>query len=239
MSAVSFEAFGALAASDFPDTVKAGRHVFQAEAEGRIAYNIASRLELSKDDDLLDIGCGTGAITIPLVSQVKNLDVIDHAKVVEALLARAPETDAIYPYMGDFLSFRVPRYFDKVLIYSVVHYLTDEAEVLEFLRKAYGLLRPGGKMLVGDIPNVDRKRRFESSQFGAAFSKAWASRENGGNEFFDAIEADENRVAFDDAMIRRLIKDLGLRGRDYRVMAQPSAMPFGHTREDILITRPG
>ena len=239
MSVVSFQAFGDLAASGLPDTVKAGRHEFQAEAEEHIAYNIASRLELSKDDDLLDIGCGTGNITLSLIDIAGYVTVIDHPTVVAALLERCGGGRTIVGYSGDFLSRYIGPTFDKILAYSVVHYLAGEDEVLAFLRKAYGLLRPGGKMLVGDIPNADRKRRFEESQFGAAFAKAWKARNKGGNEFFAAINADENRVTFDDESVRRLMKGLGLRSKDYKVLAQPSTLPFGHTREDILITKPG
>ena len=198
-----------------------------------------SMMQSQKDKTLLDIGCGTGNITLSLIDIAGYVTVIDHPTVVSALLERCGGGRTIVGYSGDFLSRYIGPTFDKILAYSVVHYLAGEDEVLAFLRKAYGLLRPSGKMLVGDIPNADRKRRFEESQFGAAFAKAWKARANGSNEFFDAINADENRVEFDDGMIRRLMKGLGLRSKDYKVLPQPSTMPFGYTREDILITKPG
>ena len=244
MGASSFQAFGDLAASDLTNTVKAGRHAFQAEAEEHIAYNIASRLELSKDDNLLDIGCGTGNVTIRLLPYVKSITVVDHPNVVDALLARPAAMDRIYGHRGDWLRDGVDavegKCFHKILIYSVLHYLSFEKEVWSFLESALDLLWTGGKLMVGDIPNIDRKRRFEATTFGAAFSKAWAARSNGSdNKHFATIAADENRIEFDDAMILRLMKELELGAKDYIVLPQPSTLPFGHTREDIIITNPG
>lgn len=252
MSEVSFEAFGDLAASDLPDTMKAGRHGFQAKAEQAIVDDIAGKLQLKPTDSLLDIGCGIGNITIPLVGMVRSVTVVDHDRVIDTLLSKPIPLSSTHPrerlraYCGDFLHHSIGatliaegRSFDKILIYSVIHYLANEGEVLRFLQTAYLLLHPGGKLLVGDIPNADRKKRFEESPFGRAFSKAWAKRENGGNEFFDTINADENRVIFDAAVIRRLMKKLGLRDKDYSILSQPPDLPFGYTREDILITEPG
>ena len=227
-----------MAVSGLPDTVKAGRHAFQKEAEWDIVLDVAEKLQIRKADNLLDIGCGPGNIIIRLGHMARSVTVVDHERVIDDLLVR-PIPFPVHAYSGNFLEVRIPRYFDKILVYSVLHYLADEAEALAFLQKAYGLLRPGGMMLVGDIPNADKKRWFEGSQFGAAFSKAWDKRDINGNEFFAAIRADGNRAAFDNAVIRRLMKGLGVGGKDYDVLPQPTTLPFAYTREDILVTKPG
>lgn len=234
MSAVSFEAFGDLAASNLSHTEKAGRYAFQAEAESAVVDDIAAKLWLSPADSLLDIGCGTGNLLIPLSFRVRSAAGVDHEKVIGVLQRRHPE---IKTHAGNFLSVSIAGKFDKILIYSVLHYLTDEFEVCRFLRKALKLLRPGGRLLAGDIPNADRKRRFMESDFGRAFNEKWAAQGNGGNEFFEAINADKKMVEFNDEMIKRTINRLGLRACDYSIRTQPVNLPFGHTREDILIVK--
>ena len=45
----------------------------------------------------------------------------------------------------------------KIIIYSVLHCLNPEGEALSFLEKALSYLSPGGRLLIGDIANGDKK----------------------------------------------------------------------------------
>jgi len=52
---------------------------------------------------------------------------------------------------------------DAILAYSVLHYVFPEGSVFGFLDRAIELLAPGGSMLIGDIPNTSKRKRFFSS----------------------------------------------------------------------------
>jgi SAM-dependent methyltransferase len=242
MSGLSFETFGDLGASGLSDTEKAGRHRAQADDEKNIVADVIAKLDLGPTDDLLEIGCGTGTLLIPLSFQVASATGIDHENMIAALRRRFTEP-GLGTVAGNFLDLDVNGDFSKILIYSVLHYMSDEDEVVAFLERAANLLRPGGRLLIGDIPNDDRKRRFAESERGQRFNAEWAARveaqpsDKDAVALFARIGDDDRRVAFNDGVVLRLIDYFRGRGLDAFVVPQPSNLPFCHTREDILIMR--
>lgn len=242
MSGLSFEAFGDLGASDLTDTEKAGRHPIQADDEKNIIADVITKLDLGPADDLLEIGCGTGTLMIPLSFMVRNATGIDHENMIGSLRRRFSD-GGVHTLAGNFLDIDVEGDFSKILVYSVLHYLSDEDEVVNFLERAVGLLRSGGRLLIGDIPNDDRKRRFAESERGVRFNAAWAQKvqeqslANDTEEMFARIGRDVQRVAFGDALVLRLVAHFRGRGLDAFIVPQPTNLPFCHTREDILIVQ--
>ena len=240
MSRASFESFGDLAASGLSDTEKAGRHGIQAKDEKNIVADVIAKLDLEAEDDLLEIGCGTGNLLIPLSFRVKEAVGIDHPKMIDALKKRFPDA-GLSGVAGDFLQVELDRKFAKILIYSVLHYLSDDAEVFAFIDRAAALLRPGGRLLIGDLPNDDRKRRFNESERGRRFNAEWQARmkEGGPGEvaarLFAQIGSDSRRVPVNDGLVLRILERYRTRGYDAFVVPQPPNLPFCHSREDILI----
>ena len=228
MGRKSFEAYGALAKSALSPTQQAGRYSNQTKAEGLIAPDVADKLQLGKSDVLVDIGCGPGKITLQLAPLVLHVKAIDHPEIVKRL--HAPNLATIG---GNFLDLEMTGTATKVLIYSVMHYLSSADEALAFIAKAAALLEPQGRLLVGDLPNVDRKRRFMASEAGKAFDAEW--RKNPGEA--PRIE-DSESYAITDMLLLDWLKDFRARGFDAWVLPQNPELPFGHTREDLLIVRP-
>ena len=106
-----------------------------------------------------------------------------------------------------------------------------------FLDKALGLLAAGGKLLIGDIPNVDLKAKFLASSEGKVFQKAWETEvESAGIPDLDLPE-DTDTIEFNDAVLSRIQNHLKLVGYQSERMGQPQELPFGHTREDLLAWR--
>jgi len=238
MSRMSYEHYGRGAGHANP-TVAGGRYAYQAQSERLIVLDVASKLELCPADDLLEIGCGPGNLLIPLSFLCQSATGIDHPDLVRRLSERfaGPRQIAVMP--GNFLDVQPPeRSYSKIFMYAMLHYLSSIEEVLAFVGKAAGLLRPGGRMLLGDLPNADHKRRFLATRAGRDFDDTWrADRDRAAPADGDFPGEDDDRLvgAFDDAGIARIALEMRAAGFESYILEQPADLPFGHTREDILV----
>ncbi len=239
MSTVSFENYGRRAGAGLSYTEKAGRHNFQRGAESLILDDVVAKLRPGPDDDLLEIGCGAGNLLIPLSFRVNACVGIDHPGCIADLRKRFsdPRMSALE---GNFLDMRVEGTFSLILIYSVVHLLSDLDEVTQFIDKAITLLRPGGRLLVGDIPNEDRMRRFLATSRGhevtAEYRRLQADTASPNSGF--QAQRDSRVVTIREQDIVDIASRLRSSGHDAFLLPQPTALPFGYTREDLLVHAP-
>lgn len=231
MSKKSFEQFGRLAKKSLSFTEIAGRYAFQEGNERYILFNIWQKLRIAPADDLLEIGCGAGNILIPLSFFVHSATGVDHPALLKILRERARNAP-IRCIPGNFLDRKISGHFSKILVYSVLHYLSDEKEVLFFLDKAVKCLTPGGTLFLGDIPNVDLKKRFLASPRGRAFNTKWQKIKK-----IEIVEEDKKLVTIGDLLLNKIVNKYNRKGFRAKTMRQPSSLPFCHTREDILIAR--
>ena len=244
MGRISFENYGKRAKLTKNFTIISGRYSIQKSAERLIFYDVKSKLNIEPNDTCLDIGCGPGNLLIPLSFLVNKITGIDHSDVIEKLQKRFSDLNNIELIKGNFLDLKMDKGFTKILVYSVLHCLEDQKEVLEFIDKANSLLTPGGKILFGDIPNISRKERFLSSHYGKEFLKEWNSkRANSKNSDeieqskLDRLPVDVNTVKFNDDFMLKIIKKLRKEGYHAYILPQHPELPFGYTREDILVEK--
>ena len=131
--------------------------------------------------------------------------------------------------------------YDLILLYSVIHYTEKSFEMIE---AAVKLLAPGGKLLVGDIPNLSKKGRFLSSAFGRAFEASYKKTsldqipEYKDHKDFEEKNAKLSTAHLNDEFILKTLSHFRNSGFNAYVLDQPSTLPFSYTREDILIGRP-
>jgi 2-polyprenyl-3-methyl-5-hydroxy-6-metoxy-1,4-benzoquinol methylase len=235
-----FEIFGTLGSQKLPPHVKSGRLLAQAEAERLIVGDIEQKLSLRPRDKLLEIGCGVGNLLVPLSFRVAHAVGIDHAGLIEAARERFRDIKVEFR-TGQFPGKPLDEKFDRVLVYSVIHYLANFEAVCHFIDAAATLISPGGSLLVGDIPNSDRKARFIASDAGKLFEAEWRQRVSEdkpeGAAPLEALTQATFIRTLNDDMILALIGRYRSMGFHAYVLAQPAALPFGHTREDVLIAR--
>lgn len=240
MGKISFQNYGIMTEYGGDYTYLAGRYLSQKTEERHIIPDVIKKLEINSKDNCLDIGCGPGNLLIPLSFLVKSITGIDHPNCISTLKKRFTG-DNVRFVTKNFLECQKNElnYFNKILVYSVLHYLSDFQEVTEFINKAIALLEPGGKILLGDIPNVSLKKRFLDSEFGKKFNAKWQNqipdRQQTNTPKYDI---DNNLVEFTDTVIVTIMSTLREQGYNTYILPQPHTLPFCYTREDILIEKP-
>jgi len=239
MEKIEFKNYGLRASvKGLSPTEIGGRYSSQASAEKRIIMDITKKLDIQPEDRFLDIGCGPGLTLIPVSYMCSSSSGIDHPEVIKYLRKRIGQCE-INLIGGNFLEISLNEFFDKILIYGVLQTLSDQDEVLDFISRALDLLMPGGRLLLGDISNISKKKRFQLSGFGKRFEKNWDS--NNGfekNEKKAQFPGDQKIVTFDDNLVLDMIMFIRKKGLDAYILPQPSNLPFGFTREDILVIKP-
>lgn len=102
----------------------------------------------------IDLGCGSGQVTLPLARRCSHVLAVDlSASAIELLKERAAEQRLTnvhalaQPIEGFDLA---PQSMDLVVSNYTLHHLRDRDEA-EVIRLSYEWLRPGGRLVIGDI----------------------------------------------------------------------------------------
>lgn len=218
----------------FPDAYREGH-------EQAIFADISAKLAplQRRNQVVLDIGPGCSELPAMIRAHCEKrghtLLLVDS----EEMLAHHPPGPQIRKFTGRFpdcagLTDEFAGRVDAIVAYSVLHYVFPDASVHAFLDSALALLAPGGQMLVGDIPNVSKRRRFFSSAAGRAYHREFTGSDEPPEVRFNEIEPDR----IDDAVLLGLVARARAAGFDAHLVPQPEELPMANRREDLFISRP-
>lgn len=238
MPLTALEAYAALARSGVDATRQAGRYGVQSAAEALIPGDIAPKLALEPHHRLLEIGCGPGRLIAALAPLVGSATGLDHADVIATA---GPMPANVRLIAGGFPETDVGEGWDRILVYSVLHCMPDQYAAMHLAFDAARLLAPGGRLLIGDLPNRDRAARFRDSDAGRAFEADWAARRAAAGPEPEAVAvlAQADQIGgFSDAQLTGLLMAFRSDGFDAFLLPQDPDLPFGRTREDIIVVRP-
>jgi hypothetical protein len=242
-AALDYSAFARLAGDDrlskyekigFPDSYRAGY-------EAAIFADLQAKLPRLAERELrvLDIGPGCSDLPHMLIelcrAQGHRLYLIDS----EPMLGQLPDADFIVKRPGLFPRDRnavsdLLGQVNVMICYSVLHYVFVDANPFDFVDLSIELLAPGGEFLIGDIPNVSKRRRFFASEAGVAFHRAFTQTDTLPDVEFNAPAPG----MIDDAVILSLLSRARAAGVDAYVVPQPPSLPMSNRREDILVRKP-
>ena len=122
---------------------------------------------------------------------------------------------------------------DAVICYSVLHYIYVDCNLFDFIDATMGLLAPGGRALIGDIPNHSKRRRFFASDQGQRFH-----REFSGSAEPYVVPPGPAPGKIDDAVLTGLIQRAQAAGFDAYLVPQAADLPMANRRDDLLIVSP-
>ncbi|GHV77336.1 hypothetical protein AGMMS49942_21570 [Spirochaetia bacterium] len=116
--------------------------------------NIVEPMEISTDDEVLELGAGFGAITSAIAPKAKYVDCVELSKRRSLGNAyRNKDCENVTIYVGNFEKIEFRKLYDVVVMIGVLEYaghylpLADEPYP-EFLQKVKTLLKPNGKVYV-------------------------------------------------------------------------------------------
>ncbi len=120
----------------------------------KTGYNIRIRVETVKKfvngreiNNILDIGCGDGSLSLPLLNPGRRLTLLDRSKtMLDIASSRIPEGCHVDVRNEDFIEAQLPEHgFDLILCVGVLAYV-DNLKL--FLERIASLLAPGGTAIV-------------------------------------------------------------------------------------------
>lgn len=124
-------------------------------------------------DRVLEVGCGTGRILLPLAASGLDIVGLDRSlPMLKAARAKAAAGAGVRLVQGDMRRLPFSRAFDLVITpFSVVVYMTQDEDLAAFFRACHAVLRPGGRLAVDafiprDVsdwttPRLDYRRPYQ------------------------------------------------------------------------------
>ncbi len=118
-----------------------------------IRKNILNWYPFEKDKDVLEIGCGLGAITSVLCEKCHSVTAVELSKRrATAALLRNREQENLEIIVGNLNEIKFEKKFDYITLIGVLEYqgkyTNGENPYMDFLKKVKGLLKPEGKLLI-------------------------------------------------------------------------------------------
>ncbi len=105
-------------------------------------------------DVVVDLGCGTGALALPIAKKAEKVIAVDISEEMLNELSRKAglaKLDNITIHAGAIESLEVnPASVDIVVTNYALHHLRDPDKVLA-VKRAYGWIKPGGRIVIGDM----------------------------------------------------------------------------------------
>ena len=219
----------------FPDSYRSGK-------EQAIFADIVAKLPTLQQTEVtvLEIGPGCSGPAMMMIDFCRQRN---HKLILndsEEMLAHLPDEPFITKFSGRYPHECGPMLqayrgrIKTIVCYSVLHYIFGETNLFDFLDHSLSLLADGGEMLIGDIPNQSKRKRFFSSENGVRFHQAFTGRNETPEVNFMSIETGK----IDDSVLIGMVLRARAAGYDAFLLPQPSDLPMANRREDLLIRKP-
>lgn len=123
----------------------------------RFLNDIITKLMLSKNLHVLDVGCGTGMLLRRIALQLSHSTGVDFSRrMVEVARHHCPPHAILFQADGAKLPFK-NGIFDRVLCYHVITNFPDDKFTRNVLRELVRVTRKGGFVFVGNTPDWDKR----------------------------------------------------------------------------------
>lgn len=219
----------------FPDVYRKG-------LEEKVFQDILSKVPLIKEKNglnVLDIGCGCSDLQKYISDSCKKHGHKLFLSDSEEMLNLSKSESHIVKIPGLFPKTikeikEMSKGIDVVICYSVFHYIFVDSNVWYFLDCLMELLNDGAQAIIGDIPNISKRKRFFASNNGIKFHQNFMKTKEKPNVEFNCIE--EGKI--DDSLLFSMVLKCQASGFDAYVVPQGKELAFSNRRDDLIIRKP-
>ncbi|HEY7414925.1 MAG TPA: amino acid adenylation domain-containing protein, partial [Ktedonobacteraceae bacterium] len=146
-----------------------GQPLSSEEMQEWVDTTVARILSL-EPQHVLEIGCGTGLLLFPLASRCASYTGTDFspaglAYIRQHLALVTPKQShvTLLQRQADDLANLPANHFDTLILNSVIQYFPSLEYLVTVLRKAAALLRPGGRIFIGDVRSLPLLEAFHTA----------------------------------------------------------------------------
>ena len=141
--------------ADVADADRSNRYPFAGYRD--VLQRIYQTVRAAEYRDVLDIGFGTGTLATRLYADGCRISGLDFSQsMVDIARQKMPEATLLqHDFTTGLPDCWAGRRFDCIVSTYALHHLPD-ADKPAFLRELLGFLKPGGRVLIGDVAFADR-----------------------------------------------------------------------------------
>jgi len=152
----------------------------------QVAGIIVKELGLKEGDYLLEVGCGSGAMLLPLSKTGTKIAGIDYSESLVEVARKALPDAQIRLAEAKAIPFG-EKVFSKILSHSVSQYFPDLDYATEVLREMARVLKTAGKILIMDIPDLAKKNESENQRYQALPKQEGSTHHPEGNSAYSHL----------------------------------------------------
>ena len=129
-------------------------HVMTTPAFARIRDAVITRAAITGDDDVVDLGAGTGFLSLAVADRARSVLAVDVAPAMLEELQASAERDNhanVSVQVADLCRLDLPAGSIDVIVSNYALHHLPHAEKRELLARARNWLRPGGRIVIADM----------------------------------------------------------------------------------------
>lgn len=215
----------------------------------RVFNDISKKISIVSGDVVLDLGAGCGELTKFMADKCNHIVLADGApNAIEYAKKKLKDYNNISYEIADITKLPLPfvnGQFNKIICYSVVHYVEGLENFYNLLADLLRIIKPRGSILIGDIPlsdkyarNLEERKKYPIKNY--LLNQKYYLKKSIIDFLRKMKKADTSQVcgtSYTKEAIENILRRFN--NIEFNFLEQDKKLPLADSREDLLITKYG